>query len=430
MSDYVLEGVKWGGTTFGTAGGTVTWAADGSVPTSFIAQISAAFADWARYANINFSQVSSTSTAQIDFSDAPIDGLNNILGQTSYSYAGASLRSAQITFDSGEGWHLSGGSLLSSAGANFFIVALHEIGHAIGMDHYNVSPAVMNAYLNLSVTDLTQSDIDGIRAVYGSAATSNTPTPFGSFIHDPSSAGGVVYAFYEAFLGRAPDPLGFEDLTHDLLSGMSLRSLAQAMLSSAEHTRNFGAYDHLSNEAFVEQLYQVIQHRSPDAPGLAHWEDALAGGESRVDVGIAFALSAEHIGSLQGAYTAGVFDPDKGVADIARLYWGIHGRAPDGGGLYHFVQDLANGKSVHDVARDFIASPEYQSKFGGLDDVHFVDTLYQNALGRHAESEGLSHFVAELRHGGTRADVAFEIVESTEAHQHLASLIETGWVLA
>ena len=39
----------------------------------------------------------------------------------------------------------------------------------IGLDHYNAVPAIMNAILNPSVTDLRQSDIDGVEAVYGPA---------------------------------------------------------------------------------------------------------------------------------------------------------------------------------------------------------------------------------------------------------------------
>lgn len=432
MSDYVLEGEKWGGSAFGSTGGTVSWAVDNSIPTAFVAQIVAAFADWSRYGNITFTQVSSTSSSQIDFSDAYIDGLNNVLGETSFSYIGSRLQSAQITFDSGEGWHVSGSSLVSNAGANFFIVALHEIGHAIGLDHYTGGLAVMNPYLTSSLANLTQSDIDGIRAIYGSSpqTTYVVSDVFGRFAHDAQGPWGKVFALYDALLGRAPDALGFEDLTHALQSGTSLHDLAQSMLASGEHTASFGRFDQLSDAAFIEQLYEVTQHRAADAPGLAHFESALAAGVSRADVAVSFALSDEHIGRLGSSYAAGVYDPDKDASDIARLYYGVQGRAPDADGLMHWRVAASTGESIHDIAQDFLASAEYRTKFGGLDDAHYVDTLYQNALGRHAEADGLHHFMSELQHGGSRVDVAFEIAESPEARQHLMPVIESGWVLA
>ncbi|WP_316207633.1 MULTISPECIES: FG-GAP-like repeat-containing protein [unclassified Bradyrhizobium] len=170
MTDYNLEGVKWGNPTFGTAGGLVTWAVDASIPAAFIDYITAAFADWAKFANVQFQEVASTATADIDFSLGSIDGLDKILAQTQYWYSGSSLVTAKIEFDSGEGWHSASGTEISTDNVNFYVVALHEIGHALGLDHYNSTPAVMNAYYNASVTDLLQPDIDGIEAIYGNAA--------------------------------------------------------------------------------------------------------------------------------------------------------------------------------------------------------------------------------------------------------------------
>src|SRR4051812_7072018 len=107
MADYVLEGPKWGTAGVGNAGGPVTWAIDASVPANFLSSITAAFADWAIYANIQFQQVSSVASAQIDFAFGAIDGLNNVLAQTRYYYSSAAFSSADISFDSGEGWHTS-----------------------------------------------------------------------------------------------------------------------------------------------------------------------------------------------------------------------------------------------------------------------------------------------------------------------------------
>ena len=176
MVDYVLEGPKWGSSGLGTAGGIITWAIDGTIPAIFMSDIAAAFADWSTYANIQFQEVASTAAADIDFTMGAIDGLDKILAETSYNFSGSLFTAAGIEFDSGEGWHASGSQVVSNDHVDLFVVALHEIGHAIGLDHYNAALAVMNAVLNPSVTNLKQPDIDGIQALYGV----NVPTTLAS----------------------------------------------------------------------------------------------------------------------------------------------------------------------------------------------------------------------------------------------------------
>lgn len=169
MPNFALEGQKWGGPAFGTSGGTVSWAVDGSVPASFVSQFRAAFADWARYGNIAFVEVASTASSDIDLGFRRLDGPDGVLGRASYAFSGASLLSATVAFDSSEDWSVSGDDVVSRRGTELFTVALHEIGHAIGLDHYDAVPAIMNSLAGRGVADLTASDIEGVRAIYGAA---------------------------------------------------------------------------------------------------------------------------------------------------------------------------------------------------------------------------------------------------------------------
>jgi matrixin len=155
--DFSLEGAKWGSPELGTAGGTVTWAVDDSISQAEMQSINAAFAEWSEVANIQFQAVSSTADADIDFSNSAIDGTGNVLGVTGFSYSGGQLQSADIRFDSGD----------NLSGSEFSLVAIHEIGHAIGLGHFNGDDAVMNSTANFSLDGLEQSDIDGIVALYG-----------------------------------------------------------------------------------------------------------------------------------------------------------------------------------------------------------------------------------------------------------------------
>ena len=159
--DFSLEGAKWGSPELGTAGGTVTWAVDDSISQTDLQSINAAFAEWSEVANIQFQQVSSTAASDIDFSEGAIDGASNVLGVTSYSFSGGQLQNADIEFDSAD----------NLSGSEFSLVAIHEIGHAIGLGHFNDDPAVMNSTANFSLDGLAQSDIDGIVALYGANTT-------------------------------------------------------------------------------------------------------------------------------------------------------------------------------------------------------------------------------------------------------------------
>src|ERR1035438_9677714 len=76
--------------------------------------------------------------------------------------------------DADEAWH-------SGADVDLYSVALHEAGHALGLGHSDRPGAVMYPYYRLS-TGLTDDDIAGIRALYGSNVTpvpapAPTPTP-------------------------------------------------------------------------------------------------------------------------------------------------------------------------------------------------------------------------------------------------------------
>lgn len=138
----------------------------------FTQDIINAFASWSNVANVHFVQVADSSASDIRLGWESIDGPGRILAETYYDYgSGAHFTGADIGFDVRDPWTLTGGDE-KSQGAPFYITALHEIGHAIGLDHYNAQSAVMNAYIDPSLTGLTIHDIDGIVALYGQADSS------------------------------------------------------------------------------------------------------------------------------------------------------------------------------------------------------------------------------------------------------------------
>ncbi|WP_191970238.1 DUF4214 domain-containing protein [Methylobacterium planeticum] len=251
---------------------------------------------------------------------------------------------------------------------------------------------------------------------------------FGAYTHYIGSTGGQVYALYEGLLDRAPDPLS--EGWHTLLDhGARLSDVTQAILASPEAQAHLNAS---SNAGFVEQLYQTVLERSGDAAGSQFWMSLLDGGASRAEVADGFVFSSEHFGQLQPAFDAGVFVPDPIVSDVARLYYGLLDRAPDTGGLQGWYAAAHAGAPFAAIAQAILASPEYATLHPtALTNAQYVESLYEGALGRSADPVGAQVWGNALASGTlTRAEVALAVSDSTEANQHLSSVIESGWVLA
>ena len=250
---------------------------------------------------------------------------------------------------------------------------------------------------------------------------------FGTVTSDPHSFGGQVYALYDGLLGRAPDPVGLEHWAAQFAAGVSPTVLSAAFLDSPEGQARSGAAD---DGAFLTQLYQATLHRAPDQIGFDHWLAELNAGTTRGAVGAGFALSPEHLGAIQPALDAGLFVGDEITSAVARIYYTVLDRAPDAIGLAHWSGLVHAGASLADQTIAFLEAPEVQGRTGAMTTAQFVDFVYQNALGRHAEQTGLDAWVYRIDHGGlNRADVTTAIGQSAEAQGHLLPFIELGWHL-
>ncbi len=187
-------GGKWGNSAHGTSGGTVTWAFMSSeVPSGSIGEpgatyydldefmfdgyesvIRTAFYTWSQVADIQF--VEGTDGGEPYGSIGPID--IRIGGHDSdhfdspgalahANYPGANLGGAgDIHFNTDVDWtHTDSGSAY-----NLYRVAVHEIGHAIGLGHVDDANAVMYDYYNESIPlGLMADDIAGAVHLYGVA---------------------------------------------------------------------------------------------------------------------------------------------------------------------------------------------------------------------------------------------------------------------
>jgi phospholipase/lecithinase/hemolysin len=171
----------------------------------------------------------------------------------------------------------------------------------------------------------------------------------------------------------------------------------------------------------ITQFYNNILQRAPDAAGLAYWETAATNGTltlQQVDYGIA--TSSE---------------TDSDVVPIVQLYTSL-GRAPDQAGLAGWVHDLEGGASLTSIAGDFLSSPEGQGIYGtavGLSaaaDATFVNTLYQEVLGRASDPIGAQDWTNALNAGVlTPAQELVGFIQSPEAQARDATPV-TNFLLA
>jgi hypothetical protein len=219
---------------------------------------------------------------------------------------------------------------------------------------------------------------------------------------------------YQAAFGRAPDDAGVAYWSADLSSGDTLTNVASGFLASAEFQARYGAPN---STALVTSLYQNVLHRAPDAAGLAYWRTAIdSGGLSEAQVLVDFSESPENKANTPTSATA---------QSAARIYYTVLDRAPDTAGLTFWTSEISRGElGLADEADSFVKSAEFASRYGNLSDAAFVNQIYENALGRPADSAGLGAWGGLLANGGGRYNVVMAISESSEAKARFASVTD------
>jgi hypothetical protein len=311
-------------------------------------------------------------------------------------------------------------------------IQLYDNGQPIGARIFAAANGTFSTTINFA-TDGAQSITAQATSSFGVTGTSNglsfnlNSSPngplFATINPSMSSPGGEVYALYDGLLGRAPDPTGYSDWKQAIASGaQTVNQVVAQFLSSGEFTTRFGNYTQLSPTQFVTDLYQLTLHRAPDAAGLAGWVGAIQNGSlSREQVAADFAFSAEHVNSIETAFDRSGLEPVTTGADVARLYYGVLGRAPDAAGLGGWDNAISSGSlTLPQVAADLVSSQEFTSTHGVSNDA-FVTALYEGALGRAPDAAGEASWVAALSNNTlSRSTVALDIAESPEAMNHTA----------
>ncbi len=230
-----------------------------------------------------------------------------------------------------------------------------------------------------------------------------------------------VFAFvrrmYTVALGRGAEEAGVNNWVVALNAGThDGAGIAEEFILGEEF-----AMRGLSDEQYVDVLYETFFNREADEGGKELWLEVLASGKSRgyvlsnfVNLS-EFTLLCESYGIERGIMLEDGVAVKPGITQfVKRMYTVVLGREAENEGLYNNVLALALGAdTVENIAKNFFASEEYAMK--DKDTVSYVTDLYVAFMGRKADIEGLDFWVSCIEmYGMTRDTVLAEFANSKE----------------
>ena len=309
-------------------------------------------------------------------------------------------------------------------------VALHEIGHALGLKHpFSGSPVLLPNLDNALHTVMSYNgyeptlgffDKQAIAAIYGNASNdSNYPFIWSwnasteTLFQTGTSAGeyikGTKANDYIITGGGADAVVTYDGNDTVVASGGSLELNAGGGLDKV--IENFSRYS-------IKSIYVD--------PGEEHFQVIYIGNDAQ------FLLGVERVHFTDGILA---FDTEGNAGKVYRLYQAAFDRVPDTEGLSYWVDHQDRGVSTFSaVADSFIHSPEFERTYGTPSTVsnsEFTELLYLHTLGRLADQEGFDYWVEKLDGAHTnRGDLLAFFTESDENVARVEPVISDGiWLL-
>jgi len=116
-------------------------------------------------------------------------------------------------------------------------------------------------------------------------------------------------------------------------------------------------------------------------------------------------------------------------AEAYRLYQAAFDRTPDKGGLGFWIGKMGDGTSLRTVADAFVGSPEFREAYGATaSNAAIVTALYANVLDRAPDAGGMAHWLGALDSKAlTVADVLAGFSESAENQVKVIGSLQAGY---
>lgn len=264
------------------------------------------------------------------------------LAVTQIWFIGDTITETDIIFNANDSWDVYYGPWSSNV-SDFRRVAVHELGHALGLGHEDSDIASIMSSMADDITIPQQDDIDGVAAIYGTPKIVyyrdldgdgyGDPDVFGNADTQPegyvinnmdcndndadihpgaseirgdgidqdcdgsdlpapsSDVEAFVIRFYLECLGREGETEGVTYWTNSLLDrDKGGDDLAEGFIFSEEFLNR-----NATDAEFVTILYKAFFDRNPDTFGYNYWIELLAGGTDRSTVLDGFTLAQEFI---------------------------------------------------------------------------------------------------------------------------------------
>ena len=174
-----------------------------------------------------------------------------------------------------------------------------------------------------------------------------------TMVASPEFANAVapIVRLYYAHLQRSPDLDGLTFWAGRIGAGWTVNDVSNFFAKSPEFVARYGS---LTNEEYVDRVYQNVLGRGPDAAGKAYWIGQLEAGLERGTMMAQFSEGPEFKGQTDGLVRA------------TMLYVGMLRRAPEPEGLAFWAQQLDNGMPYRQAMGGFLFGPEYAGRMARL----------------------------------------------------------------
>jgi photosystem II stability/assembly factor-like uncharacterized protein len=216
----------------------------------------------------------------------------------------------------------------------------------------------------------------------------------------------LISSYYSRYLGRAAFATDVAVWLPKLQMGLTDEAFLAALLGSDEYFANHGSTD----QSWLAGAFSDLLNRPPDPSGQSLYLGQLQAGVSRSTVALELLTSAE-------------YRTDLIQADFMKYL----GRAASTTDVMGFLSALQSGATDEAVIVSLVSSPEFYANQRGTattlagNDANWINAVYQNVLGRAADSGGSANYLQVLSQAESisRAGVVQGFLSSAEYRAHV-----------